>query len=80
MSDLGAKALANLLSEFDNHTNPVVKRSRGLTFKVVASLYHDCDRMPSYTTEDLVLDGLDRMEAEMLKGLLDAQRAANSHG
>lgn len=72
MSDLGAKALAWLLRQHLDHTNPRV-RGQYNRYKVVADLYHDCDRAPSYTTEDTVLSGLDRTEAEMLVGLLKAQ-------
>ena len=78
MSDLGAKALNKLLDEFDDHTNARVKRPKtgAGTCSVVADLYHDCDRAPSYTTTDTVLDGLDRVEAEILVGLLNARYVA----
>lgn len=76
MSDLATKALNHLLAEFDRHTNPRVVHTGALKFSVVADLYHDCDRAPSYSTEDTVLGQLTRGEAEALKNLLKDQEIA----
>lgn len=70
---LADKALKKLVSEHWDHTNFKVVHSRRGGFGVTGDLYHDCDRAPSYTTIDVVMDRLKRMEADKLVELLEAQ-------
>lgn len=68
------KALKKLVSEHRDRTNFRVVHSHRGGFAVTGDLYHDCDRAPSYTTIDVVMDHLKRMEADKLVELLNAQR------
>jgi hypothetical protein len=76
MISLGDKALTKLVSKYDNHTDFKITRSSRGRFSgcaVTGELYHDCDRAPSYTTIDVIMDVLTHAEAVILVALLKAQ-------
>lgn len=70
---LAHKALVQLVGRHAHLSDIRARHSGSLSFEVVGERYHDCDRAPSYTSTDIIMSGLGRIEADSLVKLLQGE-------